>query len=124
MPFLPAGESAEPLGQIGAGLPAATLVVQPDKVLHLKHRFEDRLAKVSMFMRDERENLVNVPPPGADPCSEGGVKALGRNGQSAIDALDGFINELTNVIDALGEAARTYGLVDESNTDMFRQERT
>lgn len=121
MPFLEDGISFEAPGRIGSGLPKATLVVQPDQVLHLKRRLEDRRDKIELFMRNERDNLTVVPPPGADPCSREGVEALSQNGQSAMDALDGFVAELTNVIDALDEAARMYGLAEESSTEAFRQ---
>lgn len=119
MPFL---EGDEPSGRIGSGLPPATLVVAPDKILQLKRRFEDRREKVFAFMLGEAENLLVVPPPGADPCSEAGVEALGQNGQAAMDALQGFVSELTDAIDALEQAAHLYGLVEESNTTAFRLE--
>ena len=121
MPFLQVDETNDPLGPVGAALPAATLVVQPDKILQLKRRLETRRDKIREFMTAERENLVNVPPPGTDPCSTRAVEALSQNGRSALDATTGFVVELTNTIDALDEAARLYGLVEESNVDRFQQ---
>jgi hypothetical protein len=41
--------------------------------------------------------------------------------QAAMDATQGFVDEHANVIDALDEAARRYGLVEESNPTTFRQ---
>lgn len=121
MPFVAADGSSEPLGPVGSGLPAATMVVHPDKILQLKRRLEDRRDKVSDFLRGELDRLVDVPSPGADPCSKGAAEALGQNGRTAMVALEGFVSELTSAIDALYEAARLYGLVEESNTHQFLQ---
>jgi hypothetical protein len=121
VPFLQNDGSADPIGEVGSALPAATLVVQPDKILQLKARLEARRDAVQDFMREGRENLAIVPPPGGDPASKGGVEALGRNGQSAMEAMDGFVSELSRVIEALDEAARQYGLVEESNAERLRQ---
>ena len=121
MPFLKdEGGTEQPLGEAGSTLPAATLVVHPDQVLQLKRRLEDRRDKIVKFIEDERDNLTHVPPPGADPCSARVVQAFGKNGQEALEATQGFVNELNKVIDSLDEAARMYGLVEESNTDTFR----
>lgn len=121
MPFVAADGASEPLGAVGSGLPAATMVVDPDKILQLKGRLEDRREKVIAFMTNERRNLAVVPSPGTGPCSEGAAEALGQNGQLAMDALNGFVTELTNVIDVLNESAQLYGLVDEANAAAFQQ---
>ena len=63
-----------------------------------------------------------MPPLGADSCSEGVAEALSQNGQAALDSTQGYVDELTNVIDALDEIARAYGLLEESNSDRFGQE--
>ena len=122
MPFLQVDHTDDPLGKIGSALPPATLVVHPDQVLRLKHRLEARRQAVVDLMLAELDNLARVPPPGTDPCSTRAVDVLGQNGQSAIDASKGFVLELNNMIDSLGEAARMYGLVEDSNTDRFRRE--
>lgn len=119
MPFLQEGDAAEPSGQIGSGLPPAKLVVQPDKVLFVKRGFEDERAEVDRFIRNKGHMLNAVGPPGADPCSEGVAEALSQNGQAALDAAQGYADELTNVINALDEVARAYGLLEETNTDKF-----
>ncbi|MGH3859421.1 PE domain-containing protein [Actinokineospora sp.] len=95
--------------------------VEPDKILALKRRFEDRREIVREFIDLKRDALVSVRPPGTDPCSEKTVAALGENGASALDAARGYINELTAVIDSLSEAARTYGLVEDNNAQAFQQ---
>jgi PE family protein len=121
MPFLQEGGSAAPLSKIGSGLPPATLIVQPDKVLALKHDFEQELGKVHQFITQKGHLLATIPPPGADPCSEGTVEALGQNGQSALDAATGYVRELTNIINSLDEIARAYGLLEETGADRFKR---
>ena len=123
MPFLQGDQTEAPVGPAGSALPPATLVVNPDQVLRLKRRLEDCRQQVRDFMRSQKQDLVNVPPPGADPCSARAVGALGRNGQAALDAAQGFVDKLRNVINSLDEAARLYGLTEESNADRLRQER-
>jgi hypothetical protein len=121
MPFLQVDQTGDPLGKIGSALPPATLVVQPDQVLRLKHRLEARREQLREFMRYRKQDLVNVPPPGTDPCSARTVEALGRNGQSALDAAQGFLDELGAVVASLDEAVRLYSLTEESNADRLRQ---
>ena len=113
MPFVQGDGSAEPSGPVGSGLPPATLVVQPDKILFVKHGFEDERDALRSFINHKGRMLSSVPPPGADPCSEGVAEALGQNGQAALDAVAGYVDELTNIINSLGEAAKAYGLVEE-----------
>jgi hypothetical protein len=122
MPFLQVDETEDPPGKIGSALPPAILVVQPDQVLRLKHRLEARREKVLDFIRVETDKLTNVPPPGADPCSARVAGALGQNGQAAVDAMSGFVDELTRLIDSLDEAVRLYRLVEESNTNTLGRE--
>jgi PE family len=122
MPFLQVDQSNDPLGKIGSALPPATLFVHPDQVLHLKHRLEARRLKIRDFMLAEGDKLVSVPPPGTDPCSARVADALGQNGETAVEALQGFADQLDNAINSLDEAARMYGLLEESNIDRFRQE--
>ncbi len=119
MPFI---ESHDTSGAIGSGLPTANMIIAPDKILALKRGFEDRRAIVQEFMTFEGRNLADVRSPGADPASEGGAEVLGRNGQTALDATQGYIDQLTKVIDALDASARQYGLVEDTNTQTFRQD--
>jgi hypothetical protein len=121
VPFVRGGDSAEPSGQIGSGLPPATLVVQPDKILFVKRGFEDERDRIRSFINDKGHLLADVQPPGADPCSEGVVQVLGQNGQSALDAARGYVDELTNIIQSLDDAARICGLAEQANADMFGQ---
>lgn len=116
MPFVQVG------GEIGAGLPAARLVVEPDKVLALKRGFEDEVDRVREWLWVNGHRLRDVPPPGADPCSKQTVRALGENGQTALDAAWGYADQLKQAAAALGEIARAYGLVEDDNTGKFREE--
>lgn len=121
MPFLQDDSSAEPLDKIGAGLPPATLVVEPGKVLALKQGVEKERDKVQQFITYRGHLLASIPPPGSDPCSEGTVEALGENGQSALDAATGYVEQLTNIINSLDETAQTYGLQEATSADRFKQ---
>ncbi|HET9143231.1 hypothetical protein [Actinophytocola sp.] len=121
VPFVQGGDSAEPSGQIGSGLPPATLVVQPDKILFVKRGFEDERDRIRSFINDKGHLLVDLRPPGTDPCSDGVVDVLGKNGQSALDAARGYVDELTNIIQSLNDAATDYGLVEQANADKFGQ---
>jgi hypothetical protein len=95
--------------------------VEPDKILALKRRLEDRRDIVFDFIRLNGDALVHVPSPGADPCSEKTVAYLGENGVSALEAAKGYVDQLTAVVDSLADMARTYGLVEDANTSAFRQ---
>jgi hypothetical protein len=122
MPFLQEGQSAEPSGEIGSGLPPATLVVQLDKILFLKRGLEDERAEIDRFISNKGWALSAVPPPGADPCSEGVAEALSQNGQAALEAARGYVDELTNLINSLDETAKAYGLTEDANVAKFGQE--
>lgn len=122
MPFLQEGDSAGPLGKIGSGLPPAKLVVQPDKVLAVKQGFEKERDKVQRFLLYKGHMLAAIPPPGADPCSEGTVEALGQNGQSALEAAQGYVDQLNAIINSLDNTARAYGLQEQTGEDRFKRE--
>ncbi|MGQ0840445.1 hypothetical protein [Actinokineospora sp.] len=94
--------------------------VEPDKVLALMRRLEARRDIVQEFIRVKRDLLVNVPAPGADPCSERTVAELGKNGLSAIVAAEGYVVQLQAVVEALADMARLYGLVEDVNESAFR----
>lgn len=117
MPFVQPGEP-------GAEQPSqpARLIVEPDKILALKAGLEARRDKIQRFIDDKGDNLRYIPPPGDDPRSKLAVAQLGANGQSALDAAQGFADALTGIVEQLEETARAYGLMEEHNTDQFRQE--
>jgi hypothetical protein len=111
MPFL-----QEDAGPIGAGLPAARLIVDPGKVLALKHGFEDELVRVREWLSGNARTVSFVPSPGCDPCSGDASKALGQNGDSAIAAIQGYVDQLEKVAAALNGIAIAYGLTEDANT--------
>jgi hypothetical protein len=60
-------------------------------------------------------------PLGADPVSRDTADAFNENTQAAINAARGYLTELEGVLDALDQAAKTYNLVEDTNTQTFRQ---
>lgn len=120
MPYLHdgGGGAAQPGGAIGSGLGMATMVVKPENILALRNDLTEIRDKVQSFLQYEGP-LMRILPPGADPVSKDGAEAFTQNADSAIEAADGYAMELTAVIEALDETARSYGLVEESNTDTF-----
>lgn len=115
MPF-----SASAAGAIGAGLGLRTMSVDPDKILQLKAELEPIRDEVETFLNTKGRTMA-MRPLGADPVSNETAEAFNENAQAAIDAAWGFRDELTNVVDTLGEAARTYRLVDDTHAQNFRQ---
>jgi hypothetical protein len=120
MPYLhdDGGGAAQSTGAVGSGLGMATMVVQPDNLLTLRNDLAAVRDEVQDFLRFEGP-LMRVLPPGADPVSKDGAVAFTQNADSAIEAADGYVMELNAVIEALGETAKSYGLVEESTTDTF-----
>ncbi|GGM77163.1 hypothetical protein GCM10012275_54760 [Longimycelium tulufanense] len=119
MPFMAAGpDAAGALPDGGGG--TTKLKVQPDKVLQLKRELEDVRDEVQTFLRNEAEGL-KARPQGADPVSQDAAKAISENADTAIEVADAYVQRLTAVIDALDQAAKTYGLVEDTNTVDFRQ---
>jgi hypothetical protein len=118
MPFKEGGsvESDFVAGQIGSALPLARLVVDPDKVLSLKHGVEEERDRVRDWLYANRWRLHDVPQPGTDPCSGDACTTLGENGQSAVHAAEGYVAQLGNVAAQLDEIAKAYRLTEEDNT--------
>lgn len=100
---------------MGAGLPVATMRVEPDRILELKRRFEDCRSKVADFVYANRDRLASIPPPGADPRSAKTVAALGANGESAVRAAQGYLDQLSAVVASLSEMARAYAGAEDEN---------
>lgn len=120
MPYLNdgGGGAAQPGGAIGSGLGMANMVVQPENILTLRNELTEIRDEVVDFLVHEGQ-LMFVRPPGADPVSRDGAEAFTENAASAIEAANGYVRELTSVIDSLDQTARAYGLVEETNTDTF-----
>jgi len=98
----------------------STLRVAPDQVLSLKAEFQAIHDDVEKVL-NRRGRAMAMPPLGADPVSVEAADAFSENAQSAIKAAWGYLAELKNVLDALDQAAKTYDLVEDANTQSFRQ---
>lgn len=119
MPFLQDGGSVEANlvgSRAGSSLPPARLVVDPDQILALKHGIEQEQLRVKEWLVANGHRLNTVRQPGTDPCSGESAGALGENGEAAVRAADGYVVQLGRVVDALGEVARGYRLMEDKNT--------
>ncbi len=115
MPFWAEGaESAPPS-------PAARMVVDPDNIMRLKKRLEDRRDILRDYLRRRRGAAFTGRPPGSDPCSARNAEVFTDNGKAAAEALDGFIDALGKTIDSLHASAVAYGLAEEDNVNRFRR---
>ena len=115
MPFW-TGETDTP----DTGASPSTLRVEPDQVLSLKNELQPIYDEVEVFLR-RRTPTMMMRPLGADPVSSDTADAFNENAQAAIDAARGYMDALKGVLDALDQAARTYNLVEDTNTQTFRQ---
>ena len=118
MPFLQEGGSVEAgfiSGPVGFGLPAAELVVDPDKIIEIKQGFEDELTRVRLWLWRNKQRLLSVDPWAGDPCTGESADAFVQNGLSAIAAAGGYVDQLSKVVAALGEIASSYRLTDDDN---------
>lgn len=119
MPFLQSSAAEFVGGPVGTGLPVARLIVDPEQVLALRQGIEQEYRRVEKWLYDNHPRLNTVPPPGTDPCSDGSAEALGENGQAAVDAAWGYLNQLRSVVDALSEIAHDYRLAEDENAGAF-----
>ena len=119
MPFVRSSEAEVVVGPVGTGLPAARLIVDPEQVLALRHGIEQEHRRVAKWLYDNHSRLNSVPPPGVDPCSDGSAKAIGENGQAAVDAAWGYVKQLRSVVDALSEIAHEYRRTEDENAGVF-----
>ena len=115
MPFVEPGAATAPETSAGR------MVVDPDKVLQLKKRLEDRRQVLVEYLRGKGNAVFVGRPPGADPCSESNAEAFTANGRAAADATHGFLEALNATITSLHDTAVAYGLVEEANEDRFRR---
>jgi hypothetical protein len=102
------------------GSSTSTLRVEPDQVLQLKAELQLIYTEVEDFLYNKGRNMV-MRPLGADPVSHETADAFNENAQSALDAAFGYLGELQGVLNALDQAAKTYNLVEDTNTQTFRQ---
>lgn len=112
MPFWP--------GKTDTGPTTSTLRVDPAQVLHLKAELQPIHDQVESFLNRYGPTMV-MPPLGADLVSREAAEVFNENTQSALDAAWGYLDELRNVLGALDQAANTYNLVEDTNTQTFGQ---
>jgi PE family len=98
----------------------STLRVEPDQVLQLKAELQLIYNEVEEFL-ETKAQAMTMRPLGADLVSLEAAQAFNENSQSAIDAALGYLDEVKRVLDALDQAAKTYNLVEDANTQTFRQ---
>lgn len=115
MPFW-AGDTDTP----DTGPSTSTLRVEPDQVLSLKAELQPIYDEVEDFL-NSKAPAMTMRPLGADPVSSETAEAFNENIQAAADAAFGYMNALKGVLDALDQAAETYNLVEDVNTQTFRQ---
>lgn len=102
------------------GASTSTLRVEPDQVLSLKAEIQSIYDEVGEFLELKTPAMM-MQPLGADPVSSDTADAFNENTQAAIDAARGYMKALKGVLDSLDEVARTYNLVEDTNTQTFRQ---
>ncbi|WNV82081.1 PE domain-containing protein [Umezawaea sp. Da 62-37] len=98
---------------------AAVMRVEPDQVLRLMRELEDIRGDAQHFVRYEAAAMTPAPM-GADPVSADVAAAVGRTAETAIACMNGFIEQLNAVIEALARTVRQYGLADEGAAAAFR----
>lgn len=115
MPFKEGGSVESDLvgGRVGSGLPAARLVVDPEQVRALWDGIEQERVEVEKWLLANFHKLDFVPRLGTDPCSKESAEALSKNGQAAVEAAQGYVQQLRNVAEALAEIAHEYRLMDD-----------
>ena len=118
LPFVQGDGPAD--GPVGSALPPARFVVDPDQLRTLKRGLEEEIDNLERWWSGNKRRL-RVDPPGADPCSEPTAIAFGGNGDEALLALSGYITQLKQLANALGEAAGNYHRLDEDGVGRLRQ---
>jgi len=105
MPYLGRGEAAnvDPPS-------AASMAVDPEKILQLKKRLEDRRTILSEYLWRKGKAAFTGRAPGSDPCSDGCAAGLTENGTTAATATHGFVSALTETIKGLHKTLTTKGL--------------
>jgi hypothetical protein len=98
----------------------STLRVDPGQVLQLKAELQPIHDEVEKFLNNKAPSML-MRPLGADPVSSDTADAFNENTQAAIDAAFGYLNELKSVLATLDQAVKTYNLVEDTNTQTFRQ---
>ncbi|CCH29162.1 PE family protein [Actinosynnema sp. NPDC047251] len=107
----------------GAGAPAAAPVamhVAPEQILALKARYEEVRDTIHAFILQEEFTLVDAPAMADDEVSQDAAGTFSANATVALEVTRKFIIELDHNIEQLDNAAKTYRLVEDTNTDAMR----
>lgn len=115
MPYLRAGVPAGP-----SAPPLTTMRVAPEKIMDLIARYERVRDSVSDFLRLHRLSLRGRPL-GDDEVSADAADLFTTHSTLALAVTEEFLVELNSSIEQLLAAARTYGLVEDENTDAVRK---
>jgi hypothetical protein len=110
----------EPGDEPATAAPASQMLVDPQKILQLKKRLEDRRQILRDHLMVKGDAMFVGRSPGTDPRSESNAEAFTDNGRTAGEATIGFIKALDATIESLQSTAAAYGLVEETNTDRFQ----
>jgi hypothetical protein len=110
----------EPGDEPTTAAPASRMLVDPQMILQLRKRLEDRRQILQERLRTTGYCAFTGRAPGTDPRSASNAKAFTSNGEAAAEATGGFIDALTATIESLHSTAVAYGLVEETNTDRFQ----
>ncbi|MCE6999834.1 PE domain-containing protein [Saccharothrix sp. S26] len=116
MPFMASG------GGVGAPAPAGpvTMQVEPGQILALKARYEAVRDTIRDFVDLEGYNLIGNPL-AEDDVSKDAASVFRENADTAIEVARHFISELNRSIEQLDQAARTYGLAEDTNKTNIQQ---
>jgi hypothetical protein len=94
--------------------------VEPEKIIDLIARYEGVRDSVSDFLRIHRLALRGRPL-ADDDVSADAADLFTTHSTLALDVTEEFLLELNSSIEQLLAAARTYGLVEDDNTDVVRK---
>ncbi|MFD1146333.1 PE domain-containing protein [Saccharothrix hoggarensis] len=94
--------------------------MEPEKVLDLIRRYEDVRNDVLDFLDAHRDSLFGRPL-ADDEISADAAKVFTDHSTLALDVTNKFLAELNANIEQLLAAARTYGLVEDGNTEAIHK---
>lgn len=94
--------------------------VEPERVLDLIVRYEEVRDALSDFLLNHGNSLRGRPL-ADDEVSGDAAVAFTAHSTLALDVSEKFLVELNANIDQLLAAAKTYGLVEDGNTDAIRR---
>ncbi|MBB5808706.1 hypothetical protein F4560_008474 [Saccharothrix ecbatanensis] len=94
--------------------------MEPEKLLDLIASYEGVRDSVSDFLQ-EHGNSLRGRPLADDEVSGDAAGVFTDHSMHALDVTERFLGELNANIEQLMAAAKTYGLVEDGNTDVIRK---